>query len=118
MMQRGHGLSLFSVRRTCRNAARLRIMSLFMRLMLSIEHYAQIGTLSRVLFFSFATEDEDDGALEICECVRVLSKKEGFWVRHREANLDIACNHKKPLSQKVLSTNFTKLAEAKTYEII
>ncbi|GKF34128.1 hypothetical protein Tco_0107328, partial [Tanacetum coccineum] len=27
-------------------------------------------------------------------------EKEGFWVRHREANLDIACHRKKPLSQK------------------
>ncbi|GKB05224.1 hypothetical protein Tco_0833419, partial [Tanacetum coccineum] len=35
----------------------------------------------------------------MCSCA--CREKEGFWVRHREANLDIACHHKKPLSQKV-----------------
>ncbi|GJZ50010.1 probable serine/threonine-protein kinase PBL7, partial [Tanacetum coccineum] len=45
-----------------------------------------------------------------------MGEKEGFWVRHREANLDIACHRKKPLSQKV--TNLTKLTEAQTDEIV
>ncbi|GJW18459.1 hypothetical protein Tco_0025895 [Tanacetum coccineum] len=50
----------------------------------------------------------------MCSCA--CREKEGFWVRHREANLDIACHHKKPLSQKV--TNLTKLTKAQTYKIV
>ncbi|GKA20652.1 hypothetical protein Tco_0700641 [Tanacetum coccineum] len=60
------------------------------------------------------SDSHNQRGIYFLECT--VREKEGFWVRHREANLDIACHRKKPLSQKV--TNLTKLTEAQTDEIV
>ncbi|GJZ26006.1 hypothetical protein Tco_0570259 [Tanacetum coccineum] len=41
------------------------------------------------------------GRLNLKKIFSVKVEKEGFWVRHREANLDIACHRKKPLRNKL-----------------